>query len=1020
MKLANQELEDYSENPSSINTEDFENEEERYDYSSPLVLLQFWRIVLDEVQMVSNKISNAAKIAKVIPRFHSWGVSGTPIRKNLDDLQSFLSFSHLYPFDNQGSRLKSSNATWMKLIDDNSSLPLHFIRLFKNITLKHTKKMVSEDIKLPLQRRILLTLPFTPVEQNNYDHLFEEFLSTVCLNDKGEPVVEGWEPTTTILAYMREWLVRLRLACCHAQIGTGTIIKRSRNSDNDINLRTVDEVLDNMIADSATAVINNERKIVSFKLEKGQIYESYKKPLKSLEVWESCLPLTLKTVTDLREELARLERQEVELLDKKMGKEQQIIVEESTKVRARLRSWSELLHRIYFFIASGHYQAYNPQPEELLADEDSAEKTEQFKDRNDIPDEELNPEDLAHRLAEKEYYDKAELLRRQILVEPIKKVENLVNALRNKSENDKTSEVLKIDLGKNEFLGLESQFFYFKYSALCNELNQQAEKLNGWFQEVKEILTKSLSSTDDDDNNIANEYEDSILDQEKSYAYLDVIQKALNDRYEAVMSLKDQSAIGSLITKKSEDDESQIVLSKSAATKSDFHKELDKIRKEIRPDASNNPEKSLRTMVLKAKEIPETLLDNASYSQSEDRYKLEIAVFEKVSASLKKNLDAQKQNLTKLRKDFFNQLNDLYNARIEYYRSLQSLSDSVKEYERKAIYDYFPGLSEEEYRLKQVDQRIAIAEKLKTQTKNRVRYLESLKNTTFANTEDAISEEERFCIICRGPIVTGILTSCGHQYCKECLETWLQNKKNCPLCKNPLSKDSIYNFTYTRAGLKGNLITGEELNSDSKKIMHSIYKPMDEEVLKEIEDIHLYRSYGSKIDIIIKQVKWLKSKEPGVQIVVFSQWAELLHIIGAALKFNDIKFLGSNETLSAELGSGRRSRKFADVDIFKKNKSITCFLLNAKAQAAGLTLVNASHVFLCEPLVNTALELQAISRIHRIGQKKPTTIWMFAISNTVEESIVKLSTRRRLELLKENNSSDGDTNENSSETIGED
>ena len=51
-----------------------------------------------------------------------------------------------------------------------------------------------------------------------------------------------------------------------------------------------------------------------------------------------------------------------------------------------------------------------------------------------------------------------------------------------------------------------------------------------------------------------------------------------------------------------------------------------------------------------------------------------------------------------------------------------------------------------------------------------------------------------------------------------------------------------------------------------------------------------------------------------------------------------------------------------------------CFFLHAKAQASGLNLVNATHVFLCEPLINTAIELQAIARVHRIGQHNPTTV----------------------------------------------
>ena len=88
--------------------------------------------------------------------------------------------------------------------------------------------------------------------------------------------------------------------------------------------------------------------------------------------------------------------------------------------------------------------------------------------------------------------------------------------------------------------------------------------------------------------------------------------------------------------------------------------------------------------------------------------------------------------------------------------------------------------------------------------------------------------------------------------------------------------------------------------------------------------------------------------------------------------------------------------------LFSVNGKISCTF---KAQASGLTLINATHIFLCEPLVNASLELQAISRIHRIGQTKVTTVWLFAIENTVEESILLMSTNKRLGYLE---SKDGD------------
>lgn len=64
-------------------------------------------------------------------------------------------------------------------------------------------------------------------------------------------------------------------------------------------------------------------------------------------------------------------------------------------------------------------------------------------------------------------------------------------------------------------------------------------------------------------------------------------------------------------------------------------------------------------------------------------------------------------------------------------------------------------------------------------------------------------------------------------------------------------------------------------------------------------------------------------------------------------------------------------------------------------------MVNATHVFLCEPLINVSLELQAISRVHRIGQTRPTTVWLYVVNGTVEQSVLQVSTRRRLAMMEQ-------------------
>ena len=71
---------------------------------SPLVQLSWWRVCLDEAQQIESGVSNAAKVARLIPRVNAWGVTGTPVKEDIKDLWGLLrelssaflaSFSHI-------------------------------------------------------------------------------------------------------------------------------------------------------------------------------------------------------------------------------------------------------------------------------------------------------------------------------------------------------------------------------------------------------------------------------------------------------------------------------------------------------------------------------------------------------------------------------------------------------------------------------------------------------------------------------------------------------------------------------------------------------------------------------------------------------------------------------------------------------------------------------------------------------------------------------------------------------------
>jgi E3 ubiquitin-protein ligase SHPRH len=167
----------------------------------------------------------------------------------------------------------------------------------------------------------------------------------------------------------------------------------------------------------------------------------------------------------------------------------------------------------------------------------------------------------------------------------------------------------------------------------------------------------------------------------------------------------------------------------------------------------------------------------------------------------------------------------------------------------------------------------------------------------------------------------------------------------------------------------------------------TIYSDISTQTLTGIKNVELPgASFGSKIDMLTRHLLWLREHDPGTKSIVFSQYREFLTVLGRAFKQQSVSFSAFDEKNGIER--------------FKVDPAVECFLLHAKAHSAGLNLVVASHVFLCEPLLATAVELQAIARVHRIGQHRATTVWMYIIGGTVEEAIYEMSVARRLAHIK--------------------
>jgi SNF2 family DNA or RNA helicase len=71
------------------------------------------------------------------------------------------------------------------------------------------------------------------------------------------------------------------------------------------------------------------------------------------------------------------------------------------------------------------------------------------------------------------------------------------------------------------------------------------------------------------------------------------------------------------------------------------------------------------------------------------------------------------------------------------------------------------------------------------------------------------------------------------------------------------------------------------------------------------------------------------------------------------------------------------------------------FLISLKAGGAGLNLTAADYVIHMDPWWNPAVEDQASDRAHRIGQKRPVTVYRLVVKNSIEEQIVDLHKQKR-------------------------
>ncbi|KAH0630943.1 hypothetical protein JD844_004332 [Phrynosoma platyrhinos] len=121
----------------------------------------------------------------------------------------------------------------------------------------------------------------------------------------------------------------------------------------------------------------------------------------------------------------------------------------------------------------------------------------------------------------------------------------------------------------------------------------------------------------------------------------------------------------------------------------------------------------------------------------------------------------------------------------------------------------------------------------------------------------------------------------------------------------------------------------------------------------------------------------------GSRVLVFSQMTRLLDILEDYCMWRGYEYCRLD-------GQTPHEEREEAIDTFNApNSRKFVFMLSTRAGGLGINLATADVVILYDSDWNPQVDLQAMDRAHRIGQKKPVRVFRLITDNTVEERIVE-------------------------------
>lgn len=299
------------------------------------------------------------------------------------------------------------------------------------------------------------------------------------------------------------------------------------------------------------------------------------------------------------------------------------------------------------------------------------------------------------------------------------------------------------------------------------------------------------------------------------------------------------------------------------------------------------------------------------------------------------------------------------------------------------------------------------------------------------------SEVAQSCPICMDVIeVDGIVTKCGHIFCKTDFEAWNQNNGTCPTCrtevggdqdkmslaevtqevhaiarakeraKSPKPKEEKKavkaepTFRKIELRMGGKREASPPVETPRKRARTEAVLEYQEDTLEtesnEVDNIENNDAISekakasktsTKITYFISECKRIFETTDD-KVLCFSQWTRMLDLVQVRLNEEGFEYV----RLDGKMSPGERSRA---VRMFNQRSKCRLFLISLQAGSTGLNLTAANRVYLLDSWWNPAVEDQAIDRVHRIGQTKDVEVVRVKIADSVEDRILALQQKKR-------------------------